>query len=145
MRGGELDTAIFFMDMRTYGKEFELYYNRAREHGVRFIRSRVHTIDPDGECNLRIDYADEDGTSMSEVFDMVVLSVGFEVGRGTVELAERLWDRSELASVRKNERVFPRRRLPPRDLRLRGRPGTQGHSAIGHGGVGKRLPGRVPC
>ena len=42
-----LDTAIFFMDMRTFGKDFELYYNRAQdEHGVRFIRSRIHSIDP---------------------------------------------------------------------------------------------------
>lgn len=29
----DLDTAIFFMDMRTYGKDFEKYYNRAREEG----------------------------------------------------------------------------------------------------------------
>ncbi len=43
----DLDTAIFFMDMRTFGKDFELYYNRAKdEHGVRFIRSRIHSIDP---------------------------------------------------------------------------------------------------
>ncbi len=42
-----LDAAIFFMDMRTFGKDFEHYYNRAKdEHGVRFIRSRIHSIDP---------------------------------------------------------------------------------------------------
>ena len=42
-----LDCAIFYMDMRTYGKDYEKYYNRAKDkHGVRFIRSRVHTIDP---------------------------------------------------------------------------------------------------
>ena len=41
----DLDTAIFFMDMRTYGKDFERYYDRAKnEHGVRFVRSRVHSI-----------------------------------------------------------------------------------------------------
>ena len=34
------------MDMRTHGKDFERYYNDAREkHGVRFIRSRIPTID----------------------------------------------------------------------------------------------------
>jgi heterodisulfide reductase subunit A len=85
-----LDTAIFFMDMRTYGKDFELYYNRAKELGVRFIRSRVHSIEPRGECDLVISYADETGEQRSEVFDMAVLSVGFEVGRDTVELAQRL-------------------------------------------------------
>jgi heterodisulfide reductase subunit A2 len=87
---GNLDTAIFFMDMRTYGKEFEQYYNRAQDHGVRFIRSRVHSIEPEGECDLRISYVDESGEAKSETFDMVVLSVGFEVGQETVKLAERL-------------------------------------------------------
>jgi len=87
---GDLDTAIFYMDMRTYGKEFEQYYNRAQQHGVRFIRSRVHSVEPEGECDLRITYVDEAGEQKSEVFDMVVLSVGFEVGLDTVELANRL-------------------------------------------------------
>jgi heterodisulfide reductase subunit A len=87
---GNLDTAIFYMDMRTYGKEFEQYYNRAKEHGVRFIRSRVHSVEAQGECDLRLDYTDEHGGQQSEVFDMVVLSVGFEVSNETVALANRL-------------------------------------------------------
>ncbi len=85
-----LDTTIFFMDMRTYGKEFEQYYNRAKEQGVRFVRSRIHSVDPEGESDLRISYVDETGEMQSDVFDMVVLSVGFEVGKETVELANRL-------------------------------------------------------
>jgi heterodisulfide reductase subunit A2 len=85
-----LDTAIFYMDMRTYGKEFEQYYNRAKEHGVRFIRSRVHSIEQEGECDLSLSYTTEKGEQKTEVFDMVVLSVGFEVGKSTVELANRL-------------------------------------------------------
>ncbi|AEB08712.1 FAD-dependent oxidoreductase [Desulfobacca acetoxidans] len=88
---GDLDTAIFYMDMRTYGKDFEHYYNRARnEHGVRFIRSRVHSIDPEGECDLRISYVDEQGEKKSEVFDLVVLSVGFQVSESVKDLARRL-------------------------------------------------------
>ena len=40
----ELDAAIFYMDMRTYGKDFEKYYTRAEEErGVRFVRSRIHS------------------------------------------------------------------------------------------------------
>ncbi|MCG6919198.1 MAG: FAD-dependent oxidoreductase [Deltaproteobacteria bacterium] len=86
-----LDTAIFFMDMRTYGKDFEKYYERAREeHGVRFIRSRVHTVDPVEEGRLKIIYTDEEGKSLEEEFDMVVLSSGFQPSKRTVELAERL-------------------------------------------------------
>ena len=89
---GDLDTAIFFMDMRTYGKDYEKYYDRAREeHGVRFVRARVHTIDPiPGSGDLLITYSDEDGIIQEEVFDMVVLSVGLHVSKETVELANRL-------------------------------------------------------
>jgi len=40
-----LETAIFYMDMRTYGKDFEQYYHKAEHQvGVRFIRSRVYEI-----------------------------------------------------------------------------------------------------
>ena len=86
-----LDTAIFFMDMRTHGKEFDQYYNRAKESGVRFIRCRVHTIDPvAGSDNLQIRYATEDGKVETEEFDMVVLSVGLESPPGTAELAEKM-------------------------------------------------------
>jgi heterodisulfide reductase subunit A-like polyferredoxin len=85
----ELDTAIFFMDMRTYGKQFEQYYNRAeREQGVRFIRSRIHTVDPAPNDNLRIAYVDETGALKNEEFDLVVLSVGMEVAPEVKRLAE---------------------------------------------------------
>ena len=87
----DVDAAIFYMDMRTYGKDFEDYLNRAQgEHGVRFIRSRVHSVDPLEEGNLGITYVDEGGEQKSEVFDLVVLSVGFQVGKETIELSRRL-------------------------------------------------------
>ena len=88
----DLDAAIFFMDMRTYGKDFEKYYDRARdEQGVRFIRSRIHTIDEDPEThNLILQYSDEKGELRIETFDMVVLSVGMETPKALVEMAERL-------------------------------------------------------
>jgi heterodisulfide reductase subunit A-like polyferredoxin len=86
-----LETAIFFMDMRTHGKEFEQYYVRAQESGVRFVRSRIHSLDPVPETdNVRLDYVDETGEALSEEFDMVVLSVGLESAPENVELAEKL-------------------------------------------------------
>ncbi len=37
-----LAASIFYMDMRSYGKEFDEYRNRAEEeYGIRFMRSRV--------------------------------------------------------------------------------------------------------
>ena len=86
-----LDTAIFYMDMRTYGKEFEQYYNRAMDSGVRFVRSRIHSVDPVPETdNLCLTYVSEAGEMVSEEFDMVVLSVGLEVPQETLELAEKV-------------------------------------------------------
>ena len=84
----DLDAAIFFMDMRTFGKEFEQYYNRAQEQGVRFIRSRIHTIDQAPGDNLMISYTDESGTKHSEEFDLVVLSVAMEVSEAAKRLAQ---------------------------------------------------------
>ena len=90
--GGDLDCAIFFMDMRTHGKDFEKYYDNARErHGVRFIRSRIHSIEPvEGSDNLVIKYAEENGTFIEESFDLVILSVGMEASPDVLRLAGTL-------------------------------------------------------
>ena len=87
-----LDAAIFFIDMRTYGKDFERYYNRAHEEaGVRFIKSRITNVLPVKETgDLLIRYTDEAGRRIEETFDMVVLSVGFTIAREAVDLARRL-------------------------------------------------------
>ncbi len=87
-----LDAAIFFMDMRTMGKEFEKYYWKARdEFGVRFIRSRVHTVDPvPGTDDVAVRYLDENGVMHTEVFELLVLSVGMEVAPGVLDLGKTL-------------------------------------------------------
>ena len=89
--GDELDCAVFFMDMRTYGKDFERYYEGAKSQGIRFLRSKVHTIDaiPDSD-DLSIRYVTESGEMQTEVFDMVVLSVGLETSPEVVAMAESL-------------------------------------------------------
>ena len=82
---------IFYMDMRTHGKDFEEYYNRARdEHGVRFIRSRVHTVNPVKDGDLELIYVDDNGKLKSEIFDLVVLSTGLQIGKESIELGKRL-------------------------------------------------------
>ncbi len=87
----KLDCKIFFMDMRAYGKEFDMYYERAKgEWGIQFVRSRVASINEDPLTrNLHIHYV-EDETPETEEFDMIVLSVGMTPPRGSEELARRL-------------------------------------------------------
>ena len=87
----DLDTTIFFMDMRTYSKGFDEYYDRAKdEHKVRFIRSKVYSIqEVDGTGDLSLRYAAEDGKSTKEEFDLVVLSVGLQPCQKAADLAEK--------------------------------------------------------
>ena len=89
---GELDCAVFYMDMRTFGKDYEKYYNRARDKdGVRFVKARIHTIDEDRETgDLVVKYADETGVMQEETFSMVVLSVGLQIQPDAAMLAGRL-------------------------------------------------------
>jgi len=83
-----LETTIFFMDMRTYGKDFERFYERAEhEQGVRFVRSRIHTVLEDPETRgLVLRYAAEDASVHEERFDMVVLSVGLQTSEEAKQL-----------------------------------------------------------
>jgi len=90
---GDLDATIFHMGMRTCGKDFDRYDERARsESGVRFIRSRVHTVeasDP-GSHDLRIAYVSEEGRLVHEVFELVVLATGLETSPESRNLAEKM-------------------------------------------------------
>nr|WP_228723343.1 FAD-dependent oxidoreductase [Desulfosediminicola flagellatus] len=88
----DLDAAIFYMDIRSFGKDYEMYYDRARDReGIRFVKSRVHSVTENRENqNLILRFADENGAIMEEEFDMLVLSVGLEVPKETLELADKL-------------------------------------------------------
>jgi len=85
-----LNASIFFMDMRTHGKDFEAYYNRAKESGINFIKARVHNIVPTHEGNVIIRYSTTDKKIMYEEFDLAVLSTGIETDLSTINLANQL-------------------------------------------------------
>jgi heterodisulfide reductase subunit A len=87
-----LDAAIFYMDVRTHGKDFERYFNKGKEEsGIRFVKSKVTHILPVGDSGKQmIRYIDDSGKRVEETFDIVVLSVGLGVTKEAVELAGRL-------------------------------------------------------
>ena len=74
----DLEPTIFYMDVRAFGKGFDQYYERAKhEHGIRYVKSAVSRILEDPKTkDLEVFYVDEDGNTKTEMFDMVVLSVG---------------------------------------------------------------------
>ena len=88
----DIKPTIFYMDMRTYGKDFDKYQERAKaEYGVRFIRCGISEVQQSPETgNLIISYESEDGGLLTEEFDLVVLSVGLGPPGEAAELAEKL-------------------------------------------------------
>lgn len=86
----DLDVAIFMIDMRAYGKDFERYYERAKASGIRFVRGRVSHVLEEGGGDLAVFYVDERGGLRREVFDLVVLSVGLVVSEEEQEVLKRL-------------------------------------------------------
>jgi heterodisulfide reductase subunit A2 len=82
------ECTIFHNDVRSYGKDFERYYERAENlPGVRFIRSYVSIGKEDPKTkNVSIRYATADGVKEEE-FEMVVLSVGLNPPKDVKGLA----------------------------------------------------------
>jgi len=89
---GQVAATVFYLDIRSFGKDFERYVERARqEHGVRFVRSFVSSLKEDPKTrDILVRYALPDGRVTEEAFDLAVLSVGLAPGRSARELAERL-------------------------------------------------------
>jgi heterodisulfide reductase subunit A len=87
---GAVDTAIFYMDMRTFGKDFQRYRDGAeREWGVRFIRNRVHSVQTGiEEGDLRLVFSDTAGHTHAEEFDLIVLAAGQRPPASTQGIAE---------------------------------------------------------
>jgi heterodisulfide reductase subunit A len=85
------ECTIFHNDIRSYGKDFERYYERAEQlPGVRFIRSYVSIVKEDPETkNIAIRYSTPEDGVKDEEFDMVVLSVGLNPPAGAKVLAEK--------------------------------------------------------
>lgn len=84
-----LGASIFYMDMRTHGKEFDQYMERAKkDSGVRFVRCRVNGVETDGSSDdLRLSYVNEAGRQVEEFYDLVVLSVGLQTPKHVLQLA----------------------------------------------------------
>lgn len=82
-----IDIAIFYMDMRTQGKEFDYARIRAQEKGIRFIRSRIGCVQARDKV-LEVFYVNEQGKHIREDFDMIVLPEGLESPKDAKLLAE---------------------------------------------------------
>jgi heterodisulfide reductase subunit A len=86
----EADVYEIYRDMRTFGKDYEEFYNRTRKKGVHFYHGRVNQIDSEdgryGGLTVRWNesfYNQPDHVTV----DMVILSTGFEPQEDTAQVA----------------------------------------------------------
>jgi len=107
--GGNLDCHVYYMDMRCFGKDFEKYYERAKnEYGIQFRRCKVSAIArvEDGE-DLTISYEDESGVLKEETYDMVVVSTALAANPRVVEMAKRIGVTTDEQGFVKTDRFEP--------------------------------------
>jgi heterodisulfide reductase subunit A len=84
------DVAVFYMDIQSFGKDFDRYRReaRARLRLVRGLPGDFYAADGD---RISVTYFDEaEGRTRTEEFDMVVLSIGLMPAPGNVFFKESL-------------------------------------------------------
>ena len=86
----DIKATIFHNDIRSFGKDFERFYQRAEKlPGVKFIRSYVSIEKEIPETkNVTIRYASSEGGVKEEEFDLVVLGVGLNPPADVQNLAD---------------------------------------------------------
>ncbi len=96
----EAEIVFFYMDIRAFGKNYEEYFNEAKEkYGIKFIRCHVSTIKEHGKENIITVTFYENGEFKEKDFDLAVLSLGFYQDGETENLLK-------IAKIESNEYNF---------------------------------------
>ena len=89
-RQPETEITLFYMDIQTFGKDFQRFYDKV-QNDVRLIRAIPGDVFKTGDDRLRLTYFDSaESKSMEEIFDLIVLSVGLTPGTDLTRLADQL-------------------------------------------------------
>ncbi len=88
----DLDVTIFCIDVRAFGKDYEKYYNRARQdYGIKYVKCIISSVkELQQNKQLRVRYRVPGEAMQEEDFDLVILSVGLKPSRESVELSKIL-------------------------------------------------------
>jgi heterodisulfide reductase subunit A len=75
------DVTIYYMDIRTFGKGYEQFYQNGKAMGINFVRGKVAAITEDGDHNpvVKVEPTEE-GRVEERTHDLVVLSLGMLPG-----------------------------------------------------------------
>jgi len=89
-RHPEIDITVFYIDVQTFGKNFEQFYKHAQEEleMIRAIPGDIYEVE---EQKLKINFLNNTThETLEEIFDLVVLSIGITPGKDNGEIAELL-------------------------------------------------------
>lgn len=82
--------SVFYMDVRSFGKEYEEFYEKAQRSGILYIRGNPSEVYRNGDKTV-IRYEDTLlGKPQEAKADLVVLAVGMEPAEGTADLINTL-------------------------------------------------------
>jgi heterodisulfide reductase subunit A len=88
----DIEVTIFYMDIRSPGKGYEDFYDRARERGVNFIRGRVSRIEENPKTHNLLLYSEDSnlGVPVEVEAEMAVLATAAIPQKGSDEVARIL-------------------------------------------------------
>jgi len=120
----DVDVAIFYIDLRAFGKDFDRFCDRARKMGVRYVRAIPSRMFPmPGADTLRVAYVDAAGPAgdlsqpalkrVEEEFDLVVLATGLEPSERLLKQAGRLGVELNEWAFAATDRLAPMRASVP--------------------------------
>jgi len=81
------EITIYYMDIRTFGKGYEQFYQNAKAMGVEFVRGKVAAIHENEEQDpvVRVELTEE-GRIVERIHDLVVLSLGMVPAPGSNDI-----------------------------------------------------------
>jgi heterodisulfide reductase subunit A len=84
------DVTIYYLNIRSFGKGFNEFYQQAKDMGVTFVKGKIGQIEELEGGDLKLRYEDiEQGIVKEANHDMVVLSVGILANDGVTSLFQQ--------------------------------------------------------
>jgi len=87
----DIDITIYYMDIRAYGKDFQQYYDHAKDLGVKYIRGRPSSVYENKDKSISIRYKNTlTGEVKEDKVDMLVLSTAIKPNEENKRLGKAL-------------------------------------------------------
>lgn len=74
----EIEITIFYIDMRAFGKNYEQFFRKAKDSGIKFVKAKpiIYGRGKEDQVILRYEDQEGNGNNLLEEFDMAVMSLG---------------------------------------------------------------------